>query len=139
MAIYALINKGIVINTIVWEGPDVSPMDFGKGVSFSEIPDGEGNTPSIGWSYDGQVFSQPPLTDKEKADNHQAAIAANIMLKQALIEEASNKISILQDAVDLDMATDEEAKSLPLWKKYRVLTNRIDANSPDQIDWPAKP
>lgn len=139
MATYALTKKGIVMNTIVWEGPDLSPMGFGKGVTLADVDDGDGNSPSIGWSYDGLVFTHPPLTGNKKANNHQAARAANIMFKQVLMEEASNKISLLQDVVHLDMVTNEEAKYLHLWKKYRVLINRISKNSPDEIGWQEKP
>ena len=61
-----------------------------------------------------------------------------IAMKQTLMDEASLKISILQDAVDLDVATDEEKLQLTTWKKYRVLLNRIDTSS-DTISWPKKP
>ncbi|POW56409.1 hypothetical protein C3408_13165 [Candidatus Pantoea alvi] len=50
--------------------------------------------------------------------------------------EATHTISILQDAVDLDMATDEESTLLPLWKKYQVLLSRIDASTSEEIKWP---
>lgn len=139
MATYALVKKGTVINTIVWDGPDASPMDFGKGVTFAGVPDGDGNNPSIGWSYDGAVFTSPPASDEENAANEQEAISANIALKQVLMEEATGKIGVLQDAVDLDMATDEEAAALPLWKKYRVLLNRVDANTSTELQLPEKP
>lgn len=39
-------------------------------------------------------------------------------LKQSLMDEASEKISILQDSVDLGMSTESESEKLPLWKKY---------------------
>ncbi|EEU6178823.1 tail fiber assembly protein, partial [Salmonella enterica] len=46
------------------------------------------------------------------------------------------KIAPLQDAVDLDIATDDEKAQLDEWKKYRVLVNRVDTSNPD---WPAQP
>ncbi len=49
---------------------------------------------------------------------------------------ASEKIAPLQDAVDLDIATDDEKAQLDEWKKYRVLVNRVDTTSPD---WPDVP
>lgn len=48
--------------------------------------------------------------------------------KANLIAEASQTISILQDAVDLDMATDEERTQLTTLKKYRVLLSRVDTS-----------
>lgn len=59
--------------------------------------------------------------------------------KQSLLEEANSAIAPLQDAVDLDMATDEEVALLKEWKKYRVLLNRVDTSTAPDIDWPQKP
>lgn len=52
---------------------------------------------------------------------------------------ASAAIAPLQDAVDLDMATDAEKNSLLAWKKYRVLLSRIDVSAAPDIDWPQEP
>lgn len=132
---YALISKGKVVNTVVWDGE--AEVDFGKDISPVLITDG---TPvSIGWSYENRQFSPPPLTEEELANQNSLATTANIGMKALLMEQASQKISVLQDAVDLEMATDEEAADLPLWKKYRVLLSRVDANSPSLIQWPQKP
>lgn len=49
---------------------------------------------------------------------------------------ASEKIATLQDAVDLDITTDDEKAQLDKWKKYRVLVNRVDTSNPD---WPEQP
>ncbi|KKB22881.1 tail fiber assembly protein, partial [Escherichia coli] len=40
----------------------------------------------------------------------------------------SEHIAPLQDAVDLDIATEEEASLLAAWKTYRVLLNRVDTS-----------
>lgn len=58
--------------------------------------------------------------------------------KQSLLSEAAEAIAPLQDAVDLDIATDEEVAQLTAWKKYRVLLNRIDTSLAPDIDWPIK-
>ncbi len=136
---YALIEGGTVINTIVWEGPEVSPVDFGEGVTYAEIPDGEGNQPSIGWSYDGSVFAAPPLTDEQIAAQKQQKITSNVENKASLIAQATIAIAPLQDAVDLDDATDAEMALLKAWKQYRVAVNRVDASTADDIAWPAQP
>lgn len=54
---------------------------------------------------------------------------------------ATDKIAPLQDAVDLDMATDEEVASLKEWKKYCVQLNRIEqqVEFPDSVEWPIFP
>ncbi|MFI8555859.1 tail fiber assembly protein [Pseudomonas putida] len=50
-------------------------------------------------------------------------------------------IAPLQDAVDIDDATDDEKALLALWKKYRVALNRLPDQDgyPTSIDWPAPP
>ncbi|ECU8335464.1 tail fiber assembly protein [Salmonella enterica] len=56
--------------------------------------------------------------------------------KNRLLQMASEKIAPLQDAVDLNIATDDEKAQLDEWKKYRVQVNRVDTANPD---WPEKP
>lgn len=65
-------------------------------------------------------------------------IKQNKMLKSSLLNEANENISILQDAIDFDMAEDGDEEKLKLWKKYRIFLNRIDiSNIP--IVFPEKP
>lgn len=49
---------------------------------------------------------------------------------------ADSQIAWRQDAVDADIATDEEAAELAAWKKYRVLLMRVDTLAPV---WPTAP
>ncbi len=49
---------------------------------------------------------------------------------------ANKKITPLVDAVELDIATNEEALLLKEWKKYRVMLNRVDTSKAPEIDWP---
>ena len=62
----------------------------------------------------------------------------NKSLKNSLLNEANENISILQDAIDFDMAEDGDEEKLKLWKKYRILLNRIDASDINVI-FPEKP
>ncbi|MBA3145104.1 tail fiber assembly protein [Salmonella enterica] len=59
--------------------------------------------------------------------------------KNRLLQMASEKVAPLQDAVDLDIATDDEKAQLDEWKKYRVQVNRVDTSTAPKIDWPKKP
>ncbi|MDE1478588.1 tail fiber assembly protein [Xenorhabdus bovienii] len=59
--------------------------------------------------------------------------------KKDLMSQASNTIAPLQDAVDLDLVTDEEKAALIEWRKYRVLLNRIDCSTVPDIVWPEQP
>lgn len=54
------------------------------------------------------------------------------------MKEAIDKIDILQDATDLGISTQEENDNFILWKKYRVLLNRVDTRKTPDISWPIK-
>ncbi|WP_063957137.1 tail fiber assembly protein [Enterobacter cloacae] len=73
----------------------------------------------------------PP--SKEEAIQHADSLKAQLM------SVANQAILPLQDAVDLEMATDKETILLTEWKKYRVRLNRIDVNAAPDIEWPESP
>ncbi len=79
-----------------------------------------------------EIHLNPPVSKEQH-------IAEAEQKKQMLLSEATEAIAPLQDAVDLDIATDEEIASLKEWKKYRVLLNRIDTSLAPDINWPQKP
>ena len=128
---YAVINdEGVIINTVVWDGVSQwAPPEGTIAVRCGEQLCG------IGGTYKDGKFYPPP----EPEIPQEELVAKALQLKSSLISEASQQISILQDAVDLDMATDEEKATLLVWKKYRVLLNRVDPNLAPDIDWPAHP
>lgn len=134
---YAIIKDGVVTNMIVWDG--VSEYDYGAsdGVLALKLNDDEQVGP--GYLYDGKIFTAPPPTEEEEQADEQSKLNQNKAIKASLFSEATNIISTLQDAVDLEMATDEESTQLPLWKKYRVLINRVDAETSAEITWPVRP
>ena len=53
----------------------------------------------------------------------------------SLHPEFSEHIAPLQDAVDLEIAT-EENSLLEARKKYRVLLNRVNTTTAPDIEWP---
>jgi len=62
--------------------------------------------------------------------------------KQVLANQyATSRISTLQDAVDLKMASEAEAAALTAWKAYRVELSRLDitTTAPAEDDWPSSP
>ncbi|CAI9395032.1 MULTISPECIES: tail fiber assembly protein [Citrobacter] len=73
--------------------------------------------------------SEPPPTQEELTAN-----AENMKLN--LKTKADSEIAWRQDALDAEIATDEETVTLTEWKKYRVLLMRVDPASPV---WPALP
>ncbi|CNH65412.1 tail fiber assembly protein p37 [Yersinia intermedia] len=57
----------------------------------------------------------------------------------ALMAVATSRIGPLQDAVDLDDATNDEIVLLKKWRQYRVALNRIDASNMIDIVLPLPP
>ena len=139
MGTYALVKDQFVVNIIVWDGPEdgENAMDFGEGISAVEFA--QGDVVGIGFKYSNGKFAAPDLTDEEIAEREAVAKIRNITTKDSLMAEAGKRISVLQDAVELDMATDEEKGQLTAWKKYRVLLSRVDASISDDIEWPLAP
>ncbi|MFH2376214.1 tail fiber assembly protein [Hafnia paralvei] len=84
------------------------------------------------WIFDGKKIVPRVITAQEVIDQAEEKRAE-------LMGIANQKIAPLQDAVDLDMATNEERALLTGWKKYRVELNRIDTNAAPDIDWPEVP
>jgi hypothetical protein len=77
------------------------------------------------------------VLDENKQHQHYVAVAT--AQKKQLLSEASSQIDYLQDAIDTEIATDEEKTLYATWKKYRALLNRIDVDAAPAIDWPEKP
>lgn len=128
---YAIIKNDIVENIVIWDGEEEWPESTDAVLSTEGV--------GIGWHYIDGVFSAPTPTGEELAAEKQQKIANNLATKNSLMTESTQQISVLQDAVDLGMATSEETAALPLWKQYRVLLSRVDANTDGDISWPQKP
>ncbi|MDE9557047.1 tail fiber assembly protein [Xenorhabdus bovienii] len=115
-------------------GYDVSAL-CPTGLSVAEVdkknaPDGISIDGS--WQYsDGKIISRvyTPAELQQQAERK----------KQYLMSQASNAIAPLQDAVDLNIATDAEKSSLAEWRKYRVLLSRVDCTTAPDVKWPEQP
>jgi len=59
--------------------------------------------------------------------------------RDELMAAATIAIAPLQDAVDLDEATDDETALLKKWKQYRGALNRLDLSTAPDITWPLIP
>ncbi|WP_387467775.1 tail fiber assembly protein [Photorhabdus sp. RM323S] len=53
--------------------------------------------------------------------------------------QADEAITVLQYAVETEMASEAEKTLLLDWKKYLVLLHRVDVSSVPDINWPEKP
>lgn len=59
--------------------------------------------------------------------------------RSRLRAEADTVIQPLQDASDLEIASEDESRQLIAWKKYRVMLMRISTEDTKNIIWPEKP
>lgn len=74
----------------------------------------------------------PPPTTEE--------LISQVEAKRSILRaEADTAIQPLQDASELEIATDEETSKLIAWKKYRVMLMRIDIADAENIAWPVQP
>ncbi|EIU5455941.1 TPA: tail assembly chaperone [Pseudomonas aeruginosa] len=106
-------------------------------VELGPIPDGYTITAPPGpfyrwsgttWELDEQAERTAQVADVEKR-------------RDTLLQEATLRIAPLQDAIDLDEATQAEVVELKAWKQYRVALNRVDqqAGYPSLVEWPVPP
>lgn len=90
--------------------------------------------PDQAWTYDGGQFAAP-VPYQPTAEEIQAK---NLSARDAFLSKATLAIAPLQDAVDLDEATQAELDLLKKWKQYRVAVNRIELTQTDPA-WPVAP
>lgn len=77
----------------------------------------------------------------DEATQLAAQKATSTRRRALLLQYASSQVNALQDAVDLEIVTESEARALKAWKTYRVLLNRVDTTGsvPAESDWPESP
>lgn len=92
----------------------------------------EGRVIAAGKGGNPVANAAPPLTSSQLIEIAESQ-------KSSLMAQATVAMAPLQDAVDLDDATDNEKAMLTAWKKYRVLLNRVDMSTAPDITWPTKP
>ncbi|BDK37580.1 MULTISPECIES: tail fiber assembly protein [Enterobacter cloacae complex] len=80
-----------------------------------------------------------PILVEQPAPTIEQLIASAQVKKSGLMLFVNNAIVPLQDAEDLNLATDEEKQRLLTLKKYRVLLNRVDTSKAPDIEWPEVP
>ncbi|WP_294964122.1 tail fiber assembly protein [uncultured Gilliamella sp.] len=101
--LYNAINKGcIVLDDLTYSEPKPSP--FYK------------------WNSENKMWI-------ENSDAYTKYIyEQNQNQKNILIAEATEKIAVLQDIIDLDMQESNEEEQLKQLKKYRILLTRVDTS-----------
>lgn len=107
---------------------NISEMNDALLESFKNPPPG-GRWTVKGWVIDKVLLAEQKVQLISDAENR----------RKYLLSEANDSVAPLQDAVDLNIATDEEIAALKKWKQYRVLLNRTDTSTAPDIIWPVKP
>ncbi|MBS9422298.1 tail fiber assembly protein [Photorhabdus caribbeanensis] len=142
------------------KSPDEAVCRSVDGKCWEILPDYRGKTAydtltreptevtEIGELPDTLTFKKPP-TDFDKWDGKEWVVDKDLLkshqineAKQqqaALLQQANETIALLQDSVDLEVATDSEKAALLEWKKYRVLLTRVDVNQAPDVKWPEVP
>lgn len=114
--------------------------DTGESVEFKELGELPSNLTTIAPTspydkWDGSKWIKDEIAEQS------ALRDAALIQRDELLAQATEKIAPLQDAVDLEEATEQETALLKEWKKYRIALNRIESQSgfPKEIDWPTAP
>lgn len=119
-------------------GEVVFSTQTGTSISITEIgsypPETTIIAPENIWQkWNGKAW----VTDK---DAERAALVVEAeAYKKSVLTQANAAIATLQDAVDLDMATDQEKLRLVEFKKIRILLSRISSEDAPDIVWPEAP
>lgn len=137
---------GELVVTLVLPHAADAPESARFPADLTNVPDGQVRLPTgleplpnatpgiIDWS---QVVTASMKADAAAVE-HLAQVQAETARRRTAADAA---IAPLQDAVDLDEATDAEEALLKEWKRYRVALNRLpdQPGYPAEIDWPAPP
>ncbi|MCS2166540.1 tail fiber assembly protein [Scandinavium manionii] len=120
-----------------------------RGETVWNVKTGVAQEITVPGDYPADTTIYPPATPYDKWNGERwvtdevvqkaAVVAAANATKSELIKSASEQIEPLQDAVDLDMATDDEIARFNEWRKYRVLLTRVDTSTAPAIVWPDMP
>ena len=101
-------------------------------INKEDVPDELPERLDGNWVFDGKKIAPRIIPESE-------LIAQAEETRAQLMAEANQKITPLQDAVDLGMATEAEDVSLTAWRTYRVLLSRVDTSAAPDVDWPEHP
>ena len=137
-------NQAIIHNGQQW----TYPKDLRGTIIYSTETGAETTMQEVGEIPDGFTTSKPTSEfdswdgKKWQLDvnkQHQYEVNQASAKKNQFIADATAQISYLQDAVESEIASEQETQLLAEWKKYRVLVNRIDVQQAPNFDWPKQP
>lgn len=135
------------INTDDEQMPEIVPENE---LSVKELTDDEWDArvnPS--WVYEGVLTTeQPPLPIEWVLDAQKAILLQLNQLAAAQKAALTNRIGVINDAIEFEEATPAEVAELPVrqaqltaWKRYAVLLGRVTTQEgwPPNVIWPEQP
>ncbi|EHP7413747.1 tail fiber assembly protein [Salmonella enterica] len=131
---YAVIENGVVVNTIVYDGE--AELDIFDNQQLVHIGDKEAVSPGIGWSYSNGEFTAPPEPERQ----HEDLVAEAEQIKQSLIDSALASIDLIQLKLRAGRKlTPEETTRLNAVLDYTDAVTAVDTDAAPNIDWPEFP
>lgn len=132
-ASYAVIENGMVVNVIVWDGEaEFTVPDNHQLINISDISD----QPGIGWVYSDGVFTAPPTPERP----HDELVADAEQKKQSLIDAAMANISVIQLKLQAGRnLTQAETTRINAVLDYIDAVEAKDTSAAPDIEWPVSP
>lgn len=132
-ASYAVIENGMVVNVIVWDGDaEFTVPDNHQLINISDISE----QPGIGWVYSDGVFTAPPTPERP----HDELVADAEQKKQSLIDAAMANISVIQLKLQAGRnLTQAETTRLNAVLDYIDAVQETDTSAAPDIEWPLPP
>lgn len=114
---------------------------YGEYKGIGSLPEGVANAPRPTQYHDWDGKEWVLNEDRKAKDEAFFNKKSNEQKLTDEREKAKYMIEPLEDAIELEIATEEEVQRLKEWKKYRVLLSRVPSQPgyPDVIDWPESP
>ncbi|MBU4680482.1 tail fiber assembly protein [Cedecea davisae] len=131
-AIYPAAYYADYVRAGTWptDGIEISEKDA---INFNGTNEPQGKMPA--WRDNTLCWIDRPVPEETK--EQMVALAEH---KKSLYRSVADaEILWRQDAVELDMATNEEKSRYDAWRKYRVLLTRVDTSQAPDISWPEPP
>lgn len=90
---------------------------------------------------DEEYFSETPIDIVPLPPTKEEILESVNIERDRLLSIAAIRISPLQDAEDLGVATEADTSNIKLWKQYRISLNRVSEQIgyPSDIQWPVSP
>lgn len=131
---YAVIENGVVVNTIVYDGE--AELSISDNQQLVAINDKVATPPGIGWLYSNGEFIAPPEPERQ----HEDLVAEAEQIKQSKIDSALASIELIQLKLRAGRKlTPEETTQLNAVLDYIDAVAAVDTDAAPNIDWPEFP